>query len=618
MFQPGAQLVAKHSFAAEGEGELSIAAGAQLSVMQPESASNLGWLLMRDEASGAVGYVPSDFVGPPAPSRSSMTVPPALAARYQEQTSRDELAESAWGRRDQVFGGGGSTPLPSQRRWFYRDLFAELQGPFNEQEMQHRVEAKHISPDSFCAVEVNSAPTQYEERRLRELFPSSAVAFKVPAALAPSTTAAGSDRFWYFMQAQQQPLGPFSTEQMRFWFDVEGYFGSNSLVSDAASGARDFAPLKHVFPDPMLCFLGSTASQPPQQPPTPPPALASSPASQRKSSRALLQSALAGNGPDKPKDDEDDELDDTLALFDKIELEHATASSPEQAAANAAVGVSRVYGDAAYEWPVWRGVPQPSKGSTSFPTALYSFVTRPLNPGAGRILSHVVREVEGVMSLTYDKFRLFLENENGTKLTLVASRHLSLSGATTFDIKLVANERSPALLIAKLDVNFMGTQFTLHNDVPGHVGAPKDLCCILYEANRMGAGGPRKMKVAIPDLDGAGEFNVFKRTGGSNQLVASLNAINSSRRCVAMLNKPPKWNAQRGSYALDFGNRVQRASVKNFQLVDALNDPEHTRVILQHGRVSDDKFTADVMHPMSLLQAFAVCLSSLHQKKAVD
>jgi hypothetical protein len=34
--------------------------------------------------------------------------------------------------------------------------------------------------------------------------------------------------------------------------------------------------------------------------------------------------------------------------------------------------------------------------------------------------------------------------------------------------------------------------------------------------------------------------------------------------------------------------------------------------------VGEDKFTMDVQHPMSLLQAFAVCLSSLHTKKAVD
>ena len=87
---------------------------------------------------------------------------------------------------------------------------------------------------------------------------------------------------------------------------------------------------------------------------------------------------------------------------------------------------------------------------------------------------------------------------------------------------------------------------------------------------------------------------------------------------IPLINKPPKYNPAKHSFSLDFGGRVTRASVKNFQLVSALNDPDHANVIMQSGRVGQDRFTMDVQHPMSVLQAFAVCLSSLHQKKAVD
>ena len=58
--------------------------------------------------------------------------------------------------------------------------------------------------------------------------------------------------------------------------------------------------------------------------------------------------------------------------------------------------------------------------------------------------------------------------------------------------------------------------------------------------------------------------------------------------------------------------------MNSFQLVDALNDPEHKHVLLSFGKIGSDKFTMDVKHPLSILQAFSVCLSSLHSKKLVE
>lgn len=56
----------------------------------------------------------------------------------------------------------------------------------------------------------------------------------------------------------------------------------------------------------------------------------------------------------------------------------------------------------------------------------------------------------------------------------------------------------------------------------------------------------------------------------------------------------------------------------SFQLVDALKDPEHKNVLLSFGKIGPDKFTMDVKHPLSVLQAFAMALSSLHSKKLVE
>ncbi len=63
-----------------------------------------------------------------------------------------------------------------------------------------------------------------------------------------------------------------------------------------------------------------------------------------------------------------------------------------------------------------------------------------------------------------------------------------------------------------------------------------------------------------------------------------------------------------GAFVLNFNGRVTMASVKNFQLVDS-SDPTE-QVLLQFGRVQKDKFTMDFSHPLSVFQAFSICLSS--------
>lgn len=43
------------------------------------------------------------------------------------------------------------------------------------------------------------------------------------------------------------------------------------------------------------------------------------------------------------------------------------------------------------------------------------------------------------------------------------------------------------------------------------------------------------------------------------------------RDMVVLRNKPPKWNDKLNAYCLNFGGRVTKASVKNFQLVSVDN-----------------------------------------------
>jgi tubby-related protein 1 len=121
-------------------------------------------------------------------------------------------------------------------------------------------------------------------------------------------------------------------------------------------------------------------------------------------------------------------------------------------------------------------------------------------------------------------------------------------------------------------------------------------------------------------------------------------------RLLVLRNRAPRWCAALGAYTLHFNGRVTEASVKNFQL-EAVGGPglwatkgagaaaassgsnggasakargsgsgssSGDGVVLQFGRVSADAFTLDYAWPMTPVQAFAIALTSLDQKIAVE
>ncbi len=60
---------------------------------------------------------------------------------------------------------------------------------------------------------------------------------------------------------------------------------------------------------------------------------------------------------------------------------------------------------------------------------------------------------------------------------------------------------------------------------------------------------------------------------------------------------------------LDFNKRVTRESVKNFQIID-----DKDNLILQFGRGGDNAFIMDFKYPLSPIQAFGICLTSVERK----
>lgn len=104
----------------------------------------------------------------------------------------------------------------------------------------------------------------------------------------------------------------------------------------------------------------------------------------------------------------------------------------------------------------------------------------------------------------------------------------------------------------------------------------------------------------------------------------SKESIGNISEPLILKNKSPRWHEQLQCWCLNFRGRVTVASVKNFQLVAAV-DPsqnvpasEQEKVILQFGKIGKDIFTMDYRYPLSAFQAFAICLSSFDTKPVCE
>ncbi|KAI9203139.1 uncharacterized protein BJ171DRAFT_443703 [Polychytrium aggregatum] len=155
--------------------------------------------------------------------------------------------------------------------------------------------------------------------------------------------------------------------------------------------------------------------------------------------------------------------------------------------------------------------------------------------------------------------------------------------------------------VAKLKANFQRTTFVLMDARGYQKGTEnkglKELACVNYSKSAL----PREMKVSIPSLTIDPETEDV-----SKDILADTEAGNTSR-LQFLRNKTPRWNEATQSHCLNFGGRVTMPSIKNFQLI---RDGDDTNIIMQFGRCGPDNFTLDARYPLTVVEAFAIALTT--------
>uniref|UniRef100_A0A6N2LAV9 Tubby-like F-box protein n=1 Tax=Salix viminalis TaxID=40686 RepID=A0A6N2LAV9_SALVM len=224
--------------------------------------------------------------------------------------------------------------------------------------------------------------------------------------------------------------------------------------------------------------------------------------------------------------------------------------------------------------------------------------------------------------------------------------------------------------------NFLGTKFTIYDSEPTfevpmqtqHANrmsrrfhsrqvSPRLPACnysigaVTYELNVLRSRGPRRMhcimhSIPMSSIEEGGTVptltSLSETFGGQCPQLStskgkeSVSDISSpspaqspvlaqgSEEPLVLKNKAPRWHEQLQCWCLNFRGRVTVASVKNFQLVAAVESfhnvstADQERVILQFGKIGKDIFTMDYRYPLSAFQAFAICLSSFDTKPACE
>ncbi|CAF1112030.1 unnamed protein product [Rotaria sordida] len=227
-----------------------------------------------------------------------------------------------------------------------------------------------------------------------------------------------------------------------------------------------------------------------------------------------------------------------------------------------------------------------------------------------RVREGFTKGFESIFTMHFDG-----QNENNQTFLLSARKHITIGGHAEYFIGIDSENPSKTLnddnsLAALKGINITGSEYIIydHQNSSTDQRNKQQSGAIIYYEHILGSSEPRKLTVLLHDTGKnirpikAGETIIDEwRSGRSTDL-------------IQMQNKAPTYDEKSKTYTLKLhDSRIKLPSHKNFQLIFP-NDNHDENAVMQFGRIDDNNFALDYRHPLTAIQAFAIALSSFHNR----
>mmetsp|Transcript_9801 Transcript_9801/g.16289 ORF Transcript_9801/g.16289 Transcript_9801/m.16289 type:complete len:391 (-) Transcript_9801:144-1316(-) len=243
-----------------------------------------------------------------------------------------------------------------------------------------------------------------------------------------------------------------------------------------------------------------------------------------------------------------------------------------------------------------------------------NWLMRACHPHDPTTLCYMLREKNMMGGLT---LRLFIEPKNDVGPKFVMSAKKFVKKRTSYYLISLLDEpeeRGGDDIVGKVRANGVGSKYLItdHGLAPEKTEAPsmlrKEHGLLKFKFD---PDSPSGMQVYVPKVN-QNCVAVTLQPRSEEESMEECVERNETEKMISLVNKKPKWDATQKGHVLNFEGRVTKSSVKNFQLTVEGNE----EVCLQFGRVDDDKFSMDVRYPLSLFQAFGLCIAAMDKKIA--
>jgi len=232
-------------------------------------------------------------------------------------------------------------------------------------------------------------------------------------------------------------------------------------------------------------------------------------------------------------------------------------------------------------------------------------IMSPCKQGEPPIRCFIERD-KGMMGL-YPVFRLFLEADaEGNPEKFLISAKKNVKAATPYFS--ISTDSTPADkesqgALGKLRGNDKGTQFILYDKGmnPDKIKEKdKETALLRQELGvvRFPSNTTAPLNYWLPSVRPDGTMDVWQPKDAVQGTIEKAIDDGQTSNLSQLTNKVGE--------NLDYKGRVTEESTKNFQLVDINNSDD---VILLFGKTKKDRFAMDVSYPLSIYQAFSICIA---------